>query len=395
MMRFYRLLSSLILLAVGLPLGAQEVRVHGQLRPRHELRDPASAGARQFTSMRVRAAIEAALEDDIRVYIELQAVRFWGEERNTLGDFNADNLDLHQGYVDIKSFTGSPFAARVGRQEVNLGGQRLVGAVGWTQQGRSFDGVRARINQSWGSLELMGYQTMDLVAPSVSDNATFWGAYGVIDAGAAGNLDLYAFHQAVDAGADTDQSSFGARFAGKTGAVSYRGEATVQTGTRVGNDVSAFMFGGRVGLDVGDTGVLTLWYDYLSGDSDPADGDTKVFDTMFATNHKFYGFADMFLDIPTHTGGQGLQDLAVKGSYQITPEVSLGVDLHTFSLVAQRALASSHLGEEIDATLQYRYTQNLTFQGGFSWLLQDDAWADIGRLGEDMTWGYLMINVTF
>ena len=143
MMRFYRLLSSLILLAVGLPLGAQEVRVHGQLRPRHELRDPASAGARQFTSMRVRAAIEAALEDDIRVYIELQDVRFWGEERNTLGDFNADNLDLHQGYVDIKSFTGSPFAARVGRQEVNLGGQRLVGAVGWTQQGRSFDGVRA------------------------------------------------------------------------------------------------------------------------------------------------------------------------------------------------------------------------------------------------------------
>ena len=391
----HRSLPTLCLLALALPLGAQEVTLHGQLRPRHELREPAAAGGKQFTSMRARAAIEAALENDIRVYIELQDVRFWGEEMNTLSDFSADNFNLHQGYVDIKRFSDAPFAARVGRQEVNLGGQRLVGAVGWTQQGRSFDGVRARFNPSWGSVEFMGYQTPDLVAQSVSDNASFWGAYAVIGAGTTGNLDLYAFHQAVDSEADTDQNSVGARFSGKTGRMSYRGEATVQWGTRVGDDVSAYMFGGRLGLDVGDGGTLTLWYDYLSGDANPADGETKVFDTMFATNHKFYGLADMFLNIPAHTGGQGLQDLAVKGSYQISPDISLGVDLHTFSLVEQRELASSHLGEELDATLRYRYTSDLTFQAGFSWLLQDDAWADIGRLAEDMTWGYLMINVAF
>jgi hypothetical protein len=155
------------------------------------------------------------------------------------------------------------------------------------------------------------------------------------------------------------------------------------------------MLGARLGFDVGTGGSLTLWYDLLSGDADPNDGDTKVFDTMFATNHKFYGFADMFLNISVHTGGQGLQDLAVKGSYRVSPEVSLGLDLHTFSLVEQRALASSHLGEEIDATIQYRYTGNLTFQGGFSWLLQDDAWGDIGRLAEDMTRAYVMMNVAF
>lgn len=74
------------------------------------------------------------------------------------------------------------------------------------------------------------------------------------------------------------------------------------------------MLGARLGFDVGTGGSLTLWYDLLSGDADPNDGDTKVFDTMFATNHKFYGFADMFLNISVHTGGQGLQDLAVKGS---------------------------------------------------------------------------------
>jgi len=110
-MKPYRSLPGLILLALELPLGAQEVAGHGLLRPRHALRDPASSGGKQFTSMRVRAAIEAALEHDIEVYIELQDVRLWGEELNTLGDCSADHLDLHQGYVDIKRLNDAPLAA--------------------------------------------------------------------------------------------------------------------------------------------------------------------------------------------------------------------------------------------------------------------------------------------
>ena len=140
-----RSLSGLMLLilalspALILPLGAQEVTVSGQLRPRHELRYPAAPGGKQFTSMRAHAA----LENDISVFIQLQDVRIWGEETNTLGDFDADHLDLHQGYVDIKRFNDSPLAARVGRQEVNLGGQRLVGAAGWTQLRRRVSSLQS------------------------------------------------------------------------------------------------------------------------------------------------------------------------------------------------------------------------------------------------------------
>jgi len=84
------------------------------------------------------------------------------------------------------------------------------------------------------------------------------GGYAVIGAGTAGNLDLFVLHQAVDAAVDTDQSSFGARFAGQSGSVAYRGEATVQTGTRAGADAAAYMLGARLGLDVGTGGTLTL-----------------------------------------------------------------------------------------------------------------------------------------
>ena len=385
----------LSLLCAALPATAQEVTFHGQVRPRYESRDPAAPGGKQFVSMRVRAAVDAALEKDVRIFIQIQDVRLWGEETNTLGDFNADNFDLHQGFIDVKRFTEAPVALRVGRQEINLGGQRLVGAVGWTQQARSFDGARVRFNPGWGSVDLLGYQLADRFAATQDQDAQLFGAYAVVDAGRTGNLDLYGFYQGVNAGADTDQFTLGARLAGKNGGVTYRGELSLQTGDRAGEDVSAYMFGGRLGFDAGSGGVITLWYDYLSGDTNPDDGDSKVFDTMFATNHKFYGVADLFLNIPAHTGGQGLQDMALKGSYRVDSDVTLGLDLHSFRLAKQGALTSAHLGEEIDAMVRYRYSSNLTFQGGLSFVLQDDAWAEIGRLDEDMTWAYVMINAVF
>ncbi len=156
------------------------------------------------------------------------------------------------------------------------------------------------------------------------------------------------------------------------------------------------MFGARVGLDVADDkATVTLWYDYLSGDDDPGDGETKVFDTLFATNHKFYGFADLFLNIPAHTGGLGLQDMAVKLAYRPEGPWSFGADLHSFRVAEEGSLSGAHLGEEIDLTGTYRYSSNATIQGGLSYIAQDDPWGELGRLSENMWWGYVMLNVTF
>ncbi len=394
-MKALHLLPCQLLLAVAMPALAQEVVFRGQIRPRYEYREPTSPGDERFTSMRSRLGVDAALERDVRVFIQLQDVRFWGEEASTLADFNADNLDLHQGFVEIGRFTDGPAAVRIGRQEINLGGQRLVGAVGWTQQGRSFDGARIRLNSDVGSVDLIGYVLSDRVGAQQDQDAHLLGAYAVVEAGRMGDLDLYALYQKGLEVTETGQGTFGARLAGSDGRLTYRGEASIQRGKRADADVAAYMLGGRIGVGVGSRTTLTLWYDYLSGDDDPADGTTRVFDTVFATNHKFYGLADLFLNIPNSTANQGLQDLALKGSYRLGPTVSFGLDLHSFRLAKKGALASAHLGDELDATLTYAYSSNVTIQGGLSVILQDDAWANIGRLRENMTWTYVMISATF
>lgn len=375
---------------------AQDVSVGAQVRPRTEYRDPVGTSDDAFTSMRVRAHVDAKLKRDVRVYVEVQDVRIWGEESNTLGDFEADNFDLHQGFIELAS-ANKRRMVRVGRQEMNAGGQRLIGAVDWTQQGRAFDGVRLYAGGGWGGVTAFGYQLSDATSPAVPNDGEFIGAIGEIKNVANGTLELYALYDHAEVTlANTNQGTLGARLAGETSGVIYRGEFYIQTGDRAGVDVSAFMLGARVGTRFSDgKGQVTAWYDYLSGDDDPADGKTKVFSTLFATNHKFYGFADLFLDIPAHTANLGLQDIALKGSYAVRNDLTLAADLHSFHLAKQGLLSTKHLGEELDLTGSYRYSPNLSFTGGLSYVFAADAFSEIGRLGENMTWVYIMLNAAF
>jgi hypothetical protein len=397
MKKFRSIILAIVAVLTALPAGAQEVKFQGQIRPRTEVRDPSAPGLKSFTAMRVRLGIEAALDRNVRVVIELQDVRLWGEETSPLFDFTANQFDLHQGYADIGSFSESPWAFRAGRQEVNLGGQRLVGAVAWTHQAQSFDGLRLQARGDWGAVSFFGYKLAELGADvDATVDAEIVGAYATFNTGDAAALDVYGMFQNVDAASETKEATLGFRWVGKTGIWSYRAESSYQVGDRGTDDVSAYMFGGRVGADVADgKGTLTLWYDYLSGDDDLTDGDANGFQTIAGTNHKFYGYADLFLNIPAHTGGLGLQDMAVKVMIRANSEFRVGIDLHNFRLAKQGALTTSTLGQEVDVTGWYRYSANVSFQGGVSYVAQGDALAELGRLSENLWWSYLQMAVAF
>ncbi len=384
---------------MGTPFTAgigQDLKFAGQVRPRFEFREPvAGGGSDGFTSMRTRLQLSAALERAVSVFIQVQDVRLWGEESNTLGDFTADALDLHQGYLELRTPETGRLWGRAGRQETNFGGQRLVGAVAWAQQARSFDGVRLGARGEFGTVDIIAYKLAEATDPDITADADFAGVYAVIANVADGTLDLYGLYDRVAAGG-TKRGTFGARLNGKKSTLSYRFEASYQLGDQAGLDIRAFMLGARVGKSFADgRGSLTLWYDYLSGDDDPTDNKTKVFDTLFPTNHKFYGFADLFLNIPVHTAGLGLQDLAVKGAVNPRPDVRLALDVHHFRAAKTGALTSGRFGEEIDLTARYAYSSSFTVTGGFSYVIQGPAWADIGRLTENMTWMYLMLDAKF
>lgn len=387
------LLTTLALVA-GSPVAEAQVTFGGQLRPRSEIRDPVDGGTEAFTSMRTRLHLSSALGPDISAFVQVQDVRFWGEELSTLGDFDADAFDLHQAWVEFGHEGASPLWLRVGRQEVKFGGERLVGAVDWTQQARAFDGVRGAVQAERFRLDVIGFQLAEEASSTFDADASFIGGYGVWDAGKGRALDLYALYDRDEGLVDRDRTTLGLRYHADSGPWSYRLEGSWQTGEQGDDDIEAYMLGGRIGRTVaGGNASVTLWYDLLSGDEDPADSEIGTFSTLFATNHKFYGFADLFLDIPVATAGRGLQDLAVKTWLDVSDDVRLSLDFHEFLATEDRGLSTRRFGEELDLTATWSFRPDVTFTGGLSYIVQGDAFMEIGRLAEDMFWSYLMLNV--
>ena len=261
--------SLLAVLAVAGPLSAQqpEIKLSGQVRPRLEGRTPVNDSWDLFTSMRVRAALEARLESQVRVFVQFQDVRIFGEEGNTLGDYRADNFDLHQGYLELGAVPKVGGVFRVGRQEMALGEQRLVGAVNWAQQARSFDGARYT-TPALGKvrLDVFGMKLRDETAGTQEFDSNFLGAWGNLDMEEIGSLDLFGLFVTDSRDQGSDLQTFGALWRATAGPLRLRVEGSLQGGSRGGENVSAHMLGISAGGDISDKGTLTVLFDHLSGD---------------------------------------------------------------------------------------------------------------------------------
>ena len=380
-------LSLLTLFAT--PAFAQEIDFGGEIRPRFEVRDvPGTANNLEFTTMRTRFTLLVGLPRGMRGMVQLQDVRAWGEELSTV-DPQADGLDMHQAWVELGVPGTTPFQLRLGRQELAYGGERLIGALNWAQQARAFDGGRLRYEADGWSVDGLALRLGDEDAGTV--DAGLYGVYGMFDV--AGSLDGYALYRAI---ADiTDEYTLGTRWVGVAGPADVRVEAAYQTGTRFDQDVAAYLLGLRAGMMVTEQLRATLWYDRLSGDDDPLDGTLKVFDTLYATNHKFYGYMDLFLDIPTATANRGLQDAAVKTSYRINESMTAGLDAHAFMLSASDGLDSGYLGTELDLTGGWAFAPGVGWSGGVAYFMPGDAWTALGGAADNMFWLYLMLDVVF
>ncbi|HEX6693377.1 MAG TPA: alginate export family protein [Longimicrobiales bacterium] len=380
--------AALALVCVMTAGASAQVDVGGQVRPRTEGR-AGSGPDDAFTSMRSRVSVNAALSTSTRAFVQLQDVRLWGEEVSTTASLN--RIDLHQAFIDVGR-DSSLFAARVGRQEASFGEERLVGALDWVQSGRAFDGARVRLNAGSSTLNVMGFQIADAGA-GVPDER-FYGLYYTLKPAAAAAVELYGLHNRGGT-SELEQTTLGGRLAAAYGPLSYRVESAWQGGSRATSDVNAYLVAGTVGLNVTSHARVSLWYDRLSGDDEPLDGTVRVFDTLYGTNHKFYGLADIFTNIPVHTAGLGLQDAALKLSCAVLSTTDAAVELHHMRAAADIPLVSDGFVNEADLTLTHRISSRLAVQGGVSAVDVLDGLRAVRPDQRDHVFGYMMLNAAF
>lgn len=385
--------------AVAAPLHAQDATrlvFDGELRLRGEWDGRTVAGrVDAVTLSRVRLGVRADLAPWIRAYVQLQDARAWGTEGSTL-DGSADFLDMHQAFAELGT---KAISGRLGRQEVALGDERLVGSVGWSNTGRVFDGVRLLGETSgiaWQAF-WMNVVERDALLPTGPDPQLNQGIDNdgwLVGGFASGKLggttaELTAL---VDREAATEESyTVNLRAYGRTGAIVYDAAGALQFGP----DRSAHFASGKVGVVVGSVTVAAQ-ADYLSGDDDLTDGESKAFHTLYATNHKFYGIMDYFLAIPTQLGQAGLVDAMLRGSLALPKHASVRLDVHRLAVAKERAGARA-LGTELDLVGDWSLHRSTALQlGGGVFVPEPLATRLLPAFatGDDPTyWAYLQLTV--
>ena len=361
---------------------------------------------RSNISHRARLGAKGSYDNGLAIRILLQDVRIWGEEvgppgLNTL-QFRGNGLDFHEAYLEVP-FLDKMFTFKLGRQEIWLDNHRLVGTVGWTQRARAFDGLRLLINS--GDLKLTAFATKGIELDGR-------GGDGTIDPAKAGapdpryELDFfglhgnYSFGKALKASlvflADlfyetNERYTLGVFLTGGLSGLSYTGEFYYQLGTLGDEDVSAYLWAVLVGYGT-KVGSMKLGFkvfcDWVSGDGTPQ----GTFATTYATNHKFYGEMDFFLNTVAHTNNLGLMDVGGAVWVQAGP-VHFSVTPHHFRGIDDLGDA---WGTEIDVKAKIKMLELLSLNILYGVFLPDDLMtARFGGGDKAEHFGYITADLKF
>ncbi len=378
---------------------------------------------------RLRIGMRYKPDDWINTYFQMQDSREIASARpkdpGFFGSEGDQNASLRQANMTFANFKACPLGLTAGRQELSYGDERLIGAFDWNNIGRVFDGLKFRFQQMNWNLEAFAVMpvsqyTTHFDVPDTDDK--FFGIYYQMNYVPRQVTEFYAFYRNKtdnDAGFPTggytigtdrtanqvgtqagDYVTLGTRIKsvpGKLGPWDYETELTGQAGSLVANSAdtnlvdattrrrnllawASHLAGGYT--FTGEEKIrLGLEYDYASGNSDPSSGTNTSFQNLFPTNHKFYGYMDLFAWRNMHDA---------RAQFNITPikKLALDLDYHAFWVadtsdawfranattpvrgVGAGATARDHAnnfaGQEVDLAFTYPLAKWIRLHGGYS-----------------------------
>ncbi len=402
----------LLITLVGAPAVRAQFTLSGEFRPRAEyshgynrLPEPGQKGS-LFVSQRTRLDFSYRGEK-LSTGLVLQDARLWGDQPQLVSNHDYAT-SIHQAWLRYQ--VTPEFFFKAGRQELAYDNHRILGNVGWSQQGRSHDllllgyegdftahaGVAYHENSDRTNNFYLGpdaYKTMQFLWASriqgdliisflflnngipvarrlgiggvlLEQGISFSQTVGPFVRYSAGNLDLQAAGY-FQGGKDGSENTLRAWYGNLEG--SFR-------------PAERFAFTGG--------------YEFLSGTAYDEPEVNRSFTPFYGTNHKFNGFMDYFYT-GNHLNNVGLQDLYLKGAVKIK-RFTAGADIHGFLTAAKlEPDASAYLGTEIDLVVGWAMEETVSLQAGYSHMFAGTSMEILkgGSASEPANWAWLMVTV--
>ncbi|MEW5764220.1 MAG: alginate export family protein [Acidobacteriota bacterium] len=331
--------------AQGLPLwegGEGSLSLLLEERARWEIREDAdfqkeAEDRNAFVGNRFRAGLDLRFGTSLRIFAEGQDSRHWGADA-VPAKIAGRHSDLRQAYVEVRGLGGvKGLSTRLGRQELSYGEERLVGAFGWSNVGRSFDAAKVRFESSGVFLDAFLARARRRPLLGDTPDQTLSGLYaGFLQDRKDLKAEAYLLLKR-DGGRTPGElggefrsriPTYGGRLLWAPGAgLELALESAWQTGERGPDRHRADAQSLRVTWTLpSDAGVaLGAEWNRASGDEDPLDGRSGSFDNLFPTNHNKYGLMD-------YHNWSNLREVKIFGSVLIREKVRLEVEVHDFRL---------------------------------------------------------------
>ena len=384
-------------------IAQQSVKFSAQIRPRLELdgRDfNSNTSFNNSTALRTRLGLSFSPTNDLTGFVQLQDTRFFGGETNTTADMK--NVDLHQAYFKIENLFKLPIDIKAGRMEISYANERFMGAVNWSNIGRSFDGVLLTVKGEKFKADIFNLKEFEKFNFGDTLDQNIFGIYTDLLLVKNYKIQPFLFWQKSVPSKLLNRFTTGIYVKGDIGAFTHETEFAYQFGDITASNrqqnVSAYMFAFNAGytFDSPVKPVVGVGIEFISGDENLTDNNYKIFNTLYATNHKFYGYMDYFTDLPTHTYGLGLIDMIGKFGFVPLENFKATLMAHIFNTNADYKLkngsTSRNFGAEFDLLLNYKYSDNVSLEGGASLFIPGDIFKE--KKGTDnSTWFYLMTVV--
>ena len=357
---------------------------------------------------RTRLGVTADFTNNVSTFIEFDSYTNWGQ--NFRSDYltgmdergNAD-VSLFQSYISIDKVGGTPLRLRIGRQELSFGSQWLVGPrdFGFFWTGISFDAARATWDGDSFTVDAWASKLSESMSNFGKGDTDFYGVYASCKALENHTFDAYwmLLHDGRVGMGDTLLHTAGLRAAGKVGAFDYDTEAAYQFGpadnpgfTFGANDARWNVWGGK--MDVGYTVDTTMRPRFFLsgryyGGKDRRDLSFKQwlnpfdspqasvsFNRLFS-NEIANGYLDLMNDLSNAWWARAGVQLApmekIRTAIAVTHYQSIAAFHHPviklFTFLDKED--SKDLGWEMFVFNEYMYSDDLTFEFGWSHLFVD------------------------
>jgi alginate export protein len=295
-------------------------------------------GVKRYTANGERFLADADLRGEAgpRLFVQFSAATDAGRKPGERL-FDRSRPDLAQAFVDIPISRETAYLLiRIGRQELDLDGNRLVAVREAANLRRAFDMALARVDAGAFSSEIFGGHPVLNKEGAFDDRATpgenFWGArlretFGRYSGAPA--AEVFFFGRRRDRAVYQDavgpelRRLLGARFNGRTSGWDYATQASIQRGVVAGTDIRAYGFAADLGYSLQARWKLRAGVSLGVASGDSASGDGRI-----GTSDVLYPNLGYFTDAPLTYPGN---DWDIQPNVTLRPNTQLtvqsGVDL--------------------------------------------------------------------